>query len=45
MKKSSNNWVKYKISEIFKITIGIVIPKTDLSENKINIYKYVNNLN
>ena len=40
MKKSSNDWVEYKVSEIFKITRGIVIPKTDLSENKINKYIY-----
>ena len=40
MKKSSNNLVEYKISEIFKITRGVVIPKKDLSENKTNKYIY-----
>ena len=40
MKKSSNNWTEYKISEIFKITRGVVIPKTDLLENKTDQYIY-----
>ena len=40
MKKSSNNWSEYKISEIFKITRGVVIPKTDLLDNKTTEYQY-----
>lgn len=40
MKKSSNNWTEYKISEIFKITRGVVIPKTDLLDNKTDQYIY-----
>ena len=40
MKKDSNNWNEYKISEIFKITRGVVIPKTDILENKTNEYLY-----
>ena len=40
MKMHSNNWTEYKISEIFKITRGVVIPKTDLLENKTNEYLY-----
>ena len=40
MKKSNNNWSEYKISEIFKITRGVVIPKTDLLDNKTTEYQY-----
>ena len=40
MKKSSNNWSEYKISKIFKITRGVVIPKTDLLDNKTTEYQY-----
>ncbi|MBE6160696.1 MAG: hypothetical protein E7158_00540 [Firmicutes bacterium] len=40
MKKNSNNWSEYKISEIFKITRGVVIPKTDLLDNKTTKYQY-----
>ena len=40
MKKSSNNWSEYKISEIFIITRVVVIPKTDLLDNKTTEYQY-----
>ena len=40
MKKSSDSWAEYKISEIFKITRGVVIPKTELLEKKTDEYKY-----
>ena len=40
MKKSNNNWSEYKLSEIFKITRGVVIPKTDLLDNKTTEYQY-----
>ena len=34
------NWKNYKISDIFKITRGVVIPKNKISEEKNEIYKY-----
>ena len=40
MKKSNDSWIEYKISEIFKITRGVVIPKTELLENKTKEYRY-----
>ena len=40
MKKDNENWKEYKVSELFKITRGVVIPKTDLSDISKEDYKY-----
>ena len=40
MMKNSDNWKEYKVSEIFKITRGVVIPKSDLSDIIDSNYKY-----
>ena len=38
--KSSTNWNEFKIKDLFKITRGIVIPKTSLKEFQDSVYKY-----
>ena len=40
VKNDWKNWKNYKISDIFKITRGVVIPKNKISEEKNEIYKY-----
>lgn len=40
LKNDNSNWSEYKISDLFIITRGTVIPKTNLSEKENLSYKY-----